>query len=270
MNPHGYRFIGTPLDLTEGEAYHLRKYWKKGRQARAILPLAAFEVDVDVAALQTLVQLDCAHCHLAHVASCCEGGFPFPPAKELLPMLDEHLDGIAAYLTPERVRHLLQKGLYERHLETAGHQTIGTFAGDCTFCHVEEQGPACMAHRYAVQAGLAPESVKPLSCLLYPLELIESEADGRTLLTALTEQTAAFSRWGADYRLDFICANQDLRATDDETDQSPNIRRNLPADVFALERYRPAYVEGQELLTSRYGADFYKELEILIQGGRRL
>lgn len=270
MKQHGFRFTGTPLDLTEGEAYHLRKYWRKGRQARTILPLDAFAVEVDVAALQVLVQLDCAHCHLAHVSSCCEGGFPFPPAQDLLPMLEEHLGGISALLTSERVGHLLREGLYERYLETAGHQTIGTFAGDCTFCQVEEHGPACMAHRYAVQAGLAPEAVKPLSCLLYPLDLIQSEEHGRTLLTALTEQTTAFSRWGAEYRLDYLCGNHALRVADESTDRSPNIRRNLPADVFASEGYRPAYVEGRDLLTSLYGADFYKELECLIQGGLRL
>ncbi|MBL0386621.1 hypothetical protein JJB07_08155 [Tumebacillus sp. ITR2] len=268
MTQPGFLFTGTPLELTDGEAYHLRKYWKKGRQAHSIQSLAAFDVDVDLDALRTLVQLDCANCHLAHVASCCEGGFPFPPAAELLPVLDEHLDGIAALLPLDVIRHLLRKGLYERHLETAGHRTIGTFDGNCNFCIVEKNGPACMAHRYALQSDLNPMSVKPLSCLLYPLDLIYSEEDGRTLLTALTERTAAFSRWGPDYRLDYLCANVELRENLASAD-SPNIRENLPPDVFAPDSYRPAYVEGRQLLTELYGAPFYDELHTLIQGGRR-
>jgi hypothetical protein len=280
-----YSFLGTPLDLTEGEVYHLRKYWKRGRQAGTIRPLggssgsAGSAVEVDVEALQTLVLLDCANCHLAHESSCCEDGFPFPPTEDLLPMIDEHLDGIAEHLAPELIRHLLRKGLYERHLETAGHRTIGTYEGNCNFCRVEGQGPACMAHRYALQSGLAPLAVKPLSCLLYPLDLIQSEEDGRTLLTALTERTANFSRWGADYRLDFLCANRQLRAEVAASDASAdtehgdlgaNIRRALPAEVFALENYRPAYLEGRETLTALYGADFYTELESLMGGGRSL
>ncbi|KEO83634.1 phosphoribosyl-AMP cyclohydrolase [Tumebacillus flagellatus] len=269
MTRHSFLFTGTPLVLTEGEAYHLRKYWKKGRQAGTIQPLAGFDVDADVDALQALVQLACAHCHRAHHASCCEGGFPFPPEEELLLQVDEHLDGIAELLPREVVRDLLKRGLYEQHLETAGHRTIGTYEENCKFCRVEGHGPACMAHRYALQSDMHPSAVKPLSCLLYPLDLIRSEEDGRTLLTALTERTARFSRWGADYRLDYLCANYELRG-DPAAAASENIRKDLPPDVFARELYRPAYVEGRDLLATLYGEPFYHELQTLIQGGSRL
>lgn len=274
MNRPRFSFLGTPLALTESESYHLRKYWKKGRQTRTILPLSSGVVEVDREALATRVQLDCARCHLAHVSSCCEGGFPFPPPEAELPLLEQQFAGIQEWLPPAAVQHVAAHGLFASHVETAGYRTIGTLDGNCLFCQVEEQGPACMAHRYALQAGISPEQAKPLSCLLYPLDLIYSEEEERVLLTALTERTAAFSRWGSEYRSDYLCANVALRqelasaSSLERTDLSPNLRRAIAADVFPLAAYHPAYQAGQSLLTSLYGATWYDELHTLMQGGR--
>jgi hypothetical protein len=270
------RFVGTPLDLTERETYYLLKYWKKGRAARTIIPVevrmetgGVHTFDLDVAALQTPVLLDCANCHLAHEESCCEGGFPFPPAEELLPMLDAHLPELAQTWLPQEVQeHIRSEGLYEQHVETAGFQTIGTFEGNCLFCRVEGQGPACVAHRHALNKGLQAEELKPLSCLLYPLDLIADE-QGRVLVTALTQRTASFSRWGEEYRLDFLCGNRELRAAEAAGDDAllrPNIRRGLAAETFALDRYRPAWQEGQGLLTRLYGDGLWQQLEQIMGG----
>ncbi|MGB8956186.1 MAG: hypothetical protein WCC10_12480 [Tumebacillaceae bacterium] len=262
MNAGGWRFVGTPLDLTEGEAYHLQKYWKKAQRAGAIIVWDRFELDK--AALQSLVLLDCANCHRAHRESCCEGGYPFPPATELLQVVDEHLPVIAArHLDAETRDHLQANGLYESYLETAGHPTIGTFGGNCLFCRVEGAGPACMAHRYAIEEGKRPEALKPLSCLLYPLDLIEN-AEGRVRITALTEATSRFSRWGVEYRHDFLCAHYELRAAlaaGTAERVRPNIRRQLPADAFPLDRYRPAWQEGLGLLNALYGEELCAVME---------
>ncbi|MGZ4164468.1 MAG: hypothetical protein ACXVDB_08255 [Tumebacillaceae bacterium] len=262
---HDWVFVGTPLSLTDGEAYHLQKYLKKGRAAGTIVAWERF--DLDLAALRTPVQLDCQNCHLAHQESCCEGGFPFPPATELLPVLDAHINAIAAEHLPEAVRaQIEQQGLYASHLETAGYPTIGTYAGNCLFCQTEAHGPACMAHRYALQTGMAPEELKPLSCLLYPLDLI-ADSNGRVLVTALTERTASFSRWGADYRLDFLCGNRELRvaiATGEHEEVRANIRRELPDDAFALDRYRPAYQEAKATLLHLYGEALWNEIDTRI------
>ena len=256
MSANGWRFVGTPLDLTEGEAYHLQKYWKKAQRVGEIFEWGRFELDT--AALQNLVLLDCANCHRAHFESCCEGGYPFPPSAELLPVLDEHLPEIAArHLDAGTREHLQAKGLYECHVETAGHPMIGTYGANCLFCRVEGAGPACMAHRYAIEEGRRPEALKPLSCLLYPLDLIEN-AEVRVRITALTEATSRFSRWGVEYRHDFLCAHYELRAAlADGTAERvrSNIRRQLPADAFPLDRYRPAWQEGLELLNALYGEE---------------
>jgi hypothetical protein len=269
-----FRFVGTPLDLTERETYYLLKYWKKGRAARTILSVEVRaekgrpqEFDLDLAALQTPVLLDCANCHLAHEESCCEGGFPFPPEEELLPVLDAQLAELGEkWLTPVVQEHIRAKGLYEQHVETGGFPTIGTFDGNCLFCRVEGQGPVCMAHRHALEKGMQAEELKPLSCLLYPLDLIEDER-GRVLVTALTERTAAFSRWGEDYRLDFLCANRELRAAAEEGRAlRPNIRRSLAAETFALDRYRPVWQEAQGLLTRLYGDELWQKLQDTMGG----
>jgi len=262
-----YRFVGTPLDLTEGERYHFQKHRKRLLQSGRLLRLEHAEFDLE--ALMTPVLLDCANCRRAHRESCCEGGFPFPPSADLLPVIDAHREGILARLEEPVRAHIAEHGFYEdRHLETCGHPTIGTYAGNCLFARIETAaaGPACMAHRQALEEGLHPEQLKPLSCLLYPLDLIQGE-DGRIFVTALTKETARFSRWGADYRLDFLCANYELRRRlADGTaggDLRPNIRQDMTAGCFPLERYRPAYVEGRDLLLRRFGEEVWDEVHRL-------
>lgn len=262
MSAGEWRFVGTPLHLTEGEEYHLAKYWKKATRAGEIFVWGRFEIDR--AALQTRVLLDCANCHRAHVESCCEGGYPFPPGADLLPVLDEHLPQIVArHLDSAAREHVEQNGLYEQHLETAGHPTIGTLGGNCLFCRVEGEGPACMAHRYALEEGSRPEELKPLSCLLYPLDLLE-DGTGRVRITALTEHTDRFSRWGSEYRQDFLCANYELRTALAAGTAEPvraNIRVELADDAFPPQDYRPAWQEGLDLLKRLYGEELGAVLE---------
>ena len=269
-----YFFVGTPLELTEGEAYHLQKYSKKARAKGQIVQVHAPHLPhpfaIDLAALATPVLLDCERCHQAHAESCCEGGFPFPPTADLLPVLDLFSPLIAGrHLDAAAQAQIRERGLFAAHLETAGHPTIGTAeGGNCLFCRVEGEGPACAAHRFALEQGRAPHELKPLSCLLYPLDLIADET-GSVLLTALTAETARFSRWGEDYRLDFLCANRDLRervAAGEPEGLRPNIRRELDGQSFALERYRPAYQAGRETLIARYGLELYTEIEALMGG----
>ncbi|TCP55587.1 uncharacterized protein DUF3109 [Tumebacillus sp. BK434] len=262
MKPR-YRYVGTPLTLTEREAYHLQKYWKKGRKSGAIEAWAGY--DLDLPALNTPVQLDCRHCHRAHHESCCEGGYPFPPAVRQVPLLEQHLPVIAArHLPDEKREQIRQNGLWQQHAETEGLPTIATHEGNCLLCAVEGTGPACAAHRYALEEGLAPEQMKPFSCSLFPLELITGE-DGRVLVTALTAETARFSRWGSLYLDDFVCANLPLRLQAERTPRaaeiSPNVRRELAADAFAPERYRPAWQEMKEILCNTFGETLWQQIE---------
>lgn len=262
----GYRFIGTPLPLTEREVYHLGKYLKKARQAGGIVAFEQF--DLDLTALLTPVQLDCQNCHLAHHESCCEGGFPFPPESGLLSVIDEHSERmLSRHFTAEAAAQIREAGLFEAFLETDGHPTVTTLDGNCAFCRIEGKGPACMVHRYALEVGIVPEDFKPLSCLLYPLDLIEHEATGRVLITALTANTARFSRWGEDYFHDFLCANAKTRAdvAAAETDLRDNIRRGIASDVFALENYQPAYQAGKGTLTTLYGEALWQAIDEQVQ-----
>jgi hypothetical protein len=44
----------------------------------------------------------------------------------------------------------------------------------------------------------------------------------------------------------------------------PNVRRDLAQDVFALEKYRPAYQEGKATLLHLYGAELWQEIDARI------
>lgn len=265
MKTNRYQYIGTPLHLTEQETYHLTKYLKRGKRQGTIIQWENF--DLDLPALNTPIQLACSDCHLAHRHSCCEGGFPFPPTSDLLPTLDTHLPSILEQLPEDTAAHIRQHGLCTTtHPETEGHPTIGThpLTGNCLFCQTgpTTNGPSCTAHRHALQTGLPPHTLKPLSCHLYPLDLILDHQTGRTLLTSLTPHTSPFTRWGPHYLTDYLCSNPTLRHTlasgdghhegNDDVNRDSNIHPNLPPTTFPLTSYQPAYLEQKTLLTTLY------------------
>ncbi|MGL4798597.1 MAG: hypothetical protein ACRCWY_04220 [Cellulosilyticaceae bacterium] len=133
--------------------------------------------------------------------------------------------------------------------------SINEYEGKCSML-VEEDGVyKCMTHKYALDEGIPIYELCPLSCLMYPLEIIELVANFKTkatLLTSAMEETfaKAFSRWGSYKGMDV-----DLRCLDKKDHD----------DAFLVEHYKPVYQVNEGLLTHEFGPALYQVLEQLLQ-----
>ncbi|QRG69646.1 DUF3109 family protein [Brevibacillus choshinensis] len=218
-----YRYVGTPEPMTQKEAYHCEKYMKKHRDDF----IRAGEYLVDVSAMLALFHLDCWNCRSVHRETCCEGGQPYAVEQPQIPILEEALPSISARLKDERERANWQEyGIWDRG-QVPG--TIRMRHGNCLFYQENNGNYGCAIHAYAEDAGQQVTPLKPFSCQLYPIDLIETEEG--ILLTAVTTETSSFSRWGTDYLEHFYCASPDRRKQAAHMDE----------DLFSLDGYRPAY-----------------------------
>lgn len=218
-----YRYVGTPDPMTEKEAYSCEKYMKKNRHAMR----KAGRYMVDVPALLALFHLDCWNCRTVHRETCCEGGQPYAVEEWQIPVLEKEVPEIAA-----RLQTAGERENWERYGVWDPEQTTGTIRlrhGNCLFYQENNGRFGCAIHAYAEETGHDVLPLKPFSCQLYPLDLIDTGKE--ILLTAVTRETSSFSRWGTDYLEQFYCANPERR----------KLAAHLDENWFALDGYRPAF-----------------------------
>ncbi|HJV44903.1 MAG TPA: DUF3109 family protein [Bacillota bacterium] len=234
-------YYGTREQLSHKEAYALKKYLKR----HSLLTYENFLLDP---ALFTWVNLDCHHCRQVHPTTCCEDGQPYSMSIEAEELLATHAkDIIQYYHEPSRMKQLEQVGFLEITERTNGISTIRKCDGNCFFYVADDASGYCSIHRYAEQQQLDHGKIKPYSCTLFPLDIIEME--GSLLLTALTEDTMSFSRWGKEYS-EYLCVNFALRKT-----------KGLPEDHFPLAGYKPAWHWSRELLLQTFGEALLTAIE---------
>ncbi|MFI8715319.1 DUF3109 family protein [Brevibacillus brevis] len=225
-----FRYVGTPDPMSDKEAYHCEKYIKKHKHSL----VRAGQYLVDVSALHALFHLDCWNCRTVHRETCCEGGQPYAVEEWQIPIMEGEIPSISAGLQDEAERnHWLLHGVWDRN-EPRG--TIRMRHGNCLFYQENNGRYGCAIHAYAEQAGREVEPLKPYSCQLYPIDLIDT-GEG-ILLTAVTNETSSFSRWGTDYLEQFYCASPARR----------KLATHLDDKLFALDGYRPAYEWNLPLL----------------------
>lgn len=239
------RYMGTSDPITENEAYACRKYIKKHRAS--FIQLGG--VLLDLPALLRPFHLDCDNCRLVHRETCCEGGQPYAVENGQAHLLDREAAAIARQFWNQREqRSLSSEGIWDKYF---GYGTIRMEHGNCLFYKEMNGRYGCSIHAYAEKAGVEVVPLKPFSCQLYPLELIDTGE--LVLLTALTEETAAFSRWGTDYLEQFYCASLERRQA----------ARHLDGEHFAPSGYKAAYRWNLPLLHAILGPDAEKALDLL-------
>ncbi|MEJ8545319.1 DUF3109 family protein [Brevibacillus borstelensis] len=237
--------------MNEREVYACKKYIRKHRAAMKEVG----RVLLDLPALLTLFHLDCENCRLVHRETCCEGGQPYAVENRQADLLERESGAIARQLWSERdQRGWAAEGIWDKHY---GLGTIRMDHGNCLFYKEIDGRHGCSIHAYAERSGADVVALKPFSCQLYPLEVIDmGEA---ILLTALTEETAPFSRWGTDYLEHFYCASIQRRMA----------AAHLDEHFFALTGYKPAYQWNIPLLHALLGSDAGLALDFLGKRSRR-
>jgi len=217
-----YRYVGTPDPMGEREAYQCDRYLRRNRQR--MLTAGRYLIDSD--ALLTLFQLDCSNCPRVHRETCCNGQ-PYAVDARQVPVLEQVApDILERYMPDTEQLRFNREGIWEQGKPSG---TIRLNGNRCLFYAEVNGGRGCAIHTHAEAGGQPVYPLKPFSCQLYPLDLIENGS--HVLITALTAETSRFSRWGAEYLEQFLCASLERRQQ----------MKHLDPGLFAVEGYRPAY-----------------------------
>ena len=205
---------------------------------------------VDTVALEKEINLNCFECTRLYKYGCCCGS-PCQMSRKNQKYLDEHLDSLS-----QEMRALNEK-YYDEVMIKGGFMS---FDGSIKSCDercsllVEHEGVhKCMAHKYALEHEISIYEFCPLSCLMYPLEIIELITDKKRkviLLTSVVEEDLAktYGRWGSykGLNIEHRCINKEAHN-----------------EIFKLEEYKPVYEVNKNLIDHEFGKEVYKGLEII-------
>ncbi len=114
-------------------------------------------------------------CHLEKCkgACCVEGDLGAPLEEEELPIMNEILEKVKPYLTPEGIKSIKAQGTYI--LDEDGDYSTPTIGGkECAYAHYEPQGILKCGIEQAYLDGKISFR-KPISCHLYPIRITKNK-----------------------------------------------------------------------------------------------
>lgn len=206
---------------------------------------------VDRESLIKEINLNCFECTKTYKYGCCCGS-PCNFSAKNKRIFDEHF----LHLADEMKK--LDEANYNDIVANGGFVSpegaIKEHKGYCSLLIEHEGVRKCMTHKYALDHQIPIYDLCPLSCLMYPLEIIELITDKQKkviLLTSVLDEYFAkeFGRWGSYKSLDV-----DLRC----------INKEAHNEVFKEEDYKPVYKVNKNLLSHEFSAKVYKEIENLL------
>lgn len=206
---------------------------------------------VDKEALKRPINLNCFECTKIYKYGCCCGS-PCDYGTRNKKVFDTHAEGIAKALEKVEKEH------YDAVMASGGmvdsEGVIGEVNGRCALLVAHEGVYKCIVHKYGLDEGIPIYEVCPLSCLLYPLEILELITDKQKkviLFTSVLEDDFAkrFGRWGSYSSLDV-----DLRCLSQKAHDAQ----------FKEADYKPIYEVNKGLLTHEFGPIIYEGITKLL------
>ncbi|MEK6781552.1 MAG: DUF3109 family protein [Bacteroidota bacterium] len=167
-------------------------------------------------------------CHLEKCkgACCVEGDLGAPLEEEELPILNEIIEKVKPYLTPEGLKAIDEQGKYI--LDEDGDFSTPTIGGkECAYSHYDEKGVLKCGIEQAFLDGKVGFR-KPISCHLYPIRITKNKKGF---------EAVNYHEWG-------ICS---------------------AACSYGKSLQVPLYKFLKDPLVRKYGADWYDELTKAIE-----
>lgn len=207
---------------------------------------------VDKKAIQQEINLNCFECTKQYKFGCCSGN-PCDSSPQNIRNMQRHLADIQKEMKAIDLQHYQEVigagGIIE------GNCSIKAYNERCSLLVEHEGIHKCMAHKYALDHQIPIYEICPLSCLMYPLEIIELITDKFkkvTLLTSVVDQSFAkeFGRWGSYQSLE-----TELKCLD----------KGAHNEFFRESDYQPVYKVNKKLLVHEFGPIIYDGIKQLIE-----
>lgn len=231
-------YYDLDLGLDDEEIERLKNYLFRQKLAVIEKDETLFIIDRDV--LRKKINLNCFECTKKHRYGCCCGS-PCEMSDKNRMLLEEHVIQIeerVKEIDPEQYENLMRHGG-----ALAANGKIKAFDGHCALL-VEENGMhKCIAHQYALEQAIEVYELCPLSCLMYPFEIIEligHKHKTAILLTAAVKKSPMIdlSRWGSYESLEV-----GLKCIDETYED----------EIFRSEKARSIYEVNQKLIEHEFG-----------------
>lgn len=207
---------------------------------------------VDKEALEQKINLNCFECTKIYKYGCCSGR-PCEMSSKNQAMLKKHLPQLQ-----EDMQKIDPVG-YSQIVASGGiwaeDGMIKEWEGRCALLVEHEGVYKCMVHKYALEKEIPVYEICPLSCLMYPLEILELLSNKQNkiiLLTSVVEDEFAtqFGRWGSYRSLE-----TDLRC----------LSENSHNEIFKKDAYQSVYRVNQNLLLHELGKEVCWGIEKLLR-----
>ncbi|MBR3699892.1 MAG: DUF3109 family protein [Bacteroidales bacterium] len=160
---------------------------------------------------------------------CVEGDAGAPLEASEIEQIEENLEAIKPYMRPEGIKVIEENDVYD-YDETGELVTPLVNGAECAFVYFHENGTALCAIEKAYLEGKC-DFWKPISCHLYPIRLVEK--DGLTHIL--------YHEWS-------VC---------------------VPAKRKGEKEGLPLWKFLKGPMIRKFGEDWYRRLEIIIQGEHR-
>ena len=210
---------------------------------------------IDEVGLNQRINLNCRACTSQHEFGCCCGS-PCNYSSKNLKTYKAYEKAIIKEM--KRIEPSFYEAVKKKRLEEGNGEimlvdfdgTVGECEGRCMLLIREDGMAKCLAHKYALENQIPVYNVSPLSCLLFPLEVIECITDkGKRfyILTSVVEDEIASSvgRWGSYRSLELpLCC----------------IDENLCNEAFKKEDYKTVLEENKGLISFTFGDALYEGL----------
>ncbi len=207
---------------------------------------------LDEEALTHFINLNCFACTKIHPYGCCCGS-PCDFGSRNLKCFQEQLPFIG-----ERMRALDEEN-YKKVMENGGFiksdGRIRAYDGHCSLLVKEGEVYKCLAHKYALEQEIPVYALAPLSCLMYPLEVMVLYTQKKKkilLFTSVVNSYFAdrFGRWGS-----YDSLGIGMRCLKKESHNA----------LFIEKDYRPVYEVNKGLIAHEWGDSFYEMLQKLVE-----
>lgn len=203
---------------------------------------------LDEESLKCKINLNCFACTKStHYGCCC--GSPCPLSVRNMNTFNRH-----ELLIEESVK-ALDIEAYEKIKSLKGVLTfngkVKTIDDHCALLINDKGTYKCLAHKYALENNISPYELTSLSCLMYPLEILELTDTNNQLYFLITsvvdrEFAEKFGRWGS-----YDSLETDLKCLD--------ITKHN--NSFNKKDYKEVYKVNKSLLIHEFGEALYEELE---------
>lgn len=241
-------------DLDEGMIWEdiqkFKSYLKERKLTR--IEQAGRSVLVDEKALKEKINLNCFECTKRFQYGCCCGS-PCAMSDKNLEQFCRQLPSIEAHLKKideEQYEKVRSKGGF-----LSANGKIKAFDGHCSLLVLHEGVYKCLAHKYALEEGIPIYELCPLSCLMYPMEILELITKKKKtiwLITSAVEEDFAehFSRWGSykSLKVEMRCLHE-----------------NEANAVFKKENYASVFEVNRNLLSHEFGKEVVQWVEEIIK-----